>query len=250
MGERAQAVVVEFDNAVRHQAAHVLQQAGYAVHSQSMGLAAVRLIKRLDPQLVIVGFGLPDIDGLETIRRIRNHAAIDVLALLDLNDEIDVVLALDAGASACINKPLRERDFRADVDSVSRRREYYASTRHDEHDKADEVVVQLGELVIDPVAWEVRLAGRIIAATATEFGILSVLARHPGKVFGKRELARHAAEISGHETTEVIGEAEARSIEVHIANLRKKLGDSVREPQWIETVRGVGYRMATYTAQT
>lgn len=236
------AVVIAQENEQRATMSNLLRQVGMTVNEAISGRAGVELSVRIKPDLVVVGFGLPDIDGVETIRRL--HASCDafLLAVMDVSEEIEVVLAYDAGADSCCPTPLREREFRAQVDAFSRRHVFTKRKISAVYDPAVQVL-RHGELSVDVATWEVSLDGKQIDLTATEFTILHMLMLRPGRVRSKKELARRIG-LDGVEDENVyVSSSDVRSIEVHVANLRRKLGDSARESHWIETIRGVGYRM-------
>ncbi|MGC0269946.1 response regulator transcription factor [Glutamicibacter soli] len=242
VGEIAKAVVIEYDEAVRGKMTTLLRQIGFAIQEESSGQRGVALAHRAKPDLIVVGFGLPDIDGIETIRRLSAHLDAYILAVMDVSEEIEVVLAFDAGADGYSPKPLREREFRARIDSFSRRQARINQMLSDRQGSAVEVLSH-GALRLDSSTWEVHLDGMPIVLTATEFTLLNVLMQVPGRVRSKKELARRVS-LEGDDLEHgYVSDSDVRSIEVHIANLRRKLGDSARSSQWIETVRGVGYRL-------
>ncbi|MFJ2619895.1 response regulator transcription factor [Glutamicibacter sp. NPDC087344] len=242
VGEIAKAVVIEYDESVRGKMTTSLRQIGYAVHEESSGQRGVALAQRVKPDLVVVGFGLPDIDGIETIRRLNANLEADILAVMDISEEIEVVLTFDAGADGYCPKPLREREFRARVDAFSRRKARINQLLSDRHGATPRVLSH-GALRLDSSTWEVHLDGAPIVLTATEFTLLHVLMQVPGRVRSKKELARKVSADSDDLELGYVSDSDVRSIEVHIANLRRKLGDSARSSLWIETVRGVGYRL-------
>ncbi|GAA1415159.1 DNA-binding response regulator [Glutamicibacter uratoxydans] len=241
-GEAVIAVVIESDDAISDRVCGVLRNIGFVVHDESSGQRGVSLAAQVKPDLVIVGFGLPDIDGIETIRRLSSALESYVLALLDPANEIKLVQALDAGADGYCSKPLRDGEFRAQVDALMRRHAISARARQSDPGQEPQQL-RHGQLTLDSSGWEVRMDGVLVALTATEFSILHVLMSAPGRVRSKRELARRVNLNEEDLDHGFVTESDVRSIEVHVANLRRKLGDSARASQWIETVRGVGYRL-------
>lgn len=240
IGENAVAVVIEKDDQLRDRISGILRQIGFMVHEECSGRRGSARAFNDRPQLVVVGFGLPDIDGVATIRRLSAKLESRILAVLDPSTEIDVVLALDAGADAYTPKPLRDGEFRALVDAQMRRQIRAQKSRKASKTLDDHSLIH-GALTLNSSSWEVRLDGELVTLTATEFALLHVLMRAPGRVRSKKELARRVT--LGNDDSGYVTDADVRSIEVHIANLRRKLGDSARAAQWIETVRGVGYRL-------
>lgn len=242
-GDVRKAVVIEHEFEVRAVLSRLLRQVGFVVHETSSGEIGVELAERINPQVIVVGSGLRDIDGHETLRRLSNRVSAHLLAVLESDEEFDVVHSFDAGADGVMSKPLREREFRARIDSFVRRQ---ASTSR---------LLALGEsqrgrilshrnLTLNVVTWQVMIDAESVELTATEFSLLRALLLHPGHVRSKKELARMLNDEDGAGAVDLyVSPAAVRSIEVHIANLRRKLGDSARTELWIETVRGVGYRM-------
>lgn len=247
------AVVVEDDADIRGLLEVVLQQSGFDVHSTDSGVSGVEMVGFHEPDLVTLDIGLPDIDGFETARRIRMISDAHILMLTARADEIDTVLGLESGADEYVTKPFRPRELRARVDAIMRRRTAHQATHQDTGPvemssgegagpEADsELVRTLNGLVMNVSTYSVQVDGENLSVTPTEFTLLDLLLGAKGHIRTKADLVRRLRNEDSDAGT-FVSAADERSVEVHVGNLRRKLGDSVHEPRWIETVRGVGYR--------
>ncbi|WP_404288946.1 response regulator transcription factor [Glutamicibacter arilaitensis] len=242
-GEVRKAVVIEHEFEVRAVSSRLLRLVGFVVQETSSGEVGVELAERLNPQVIVVGSGLRDIDGHETLRRLSARVNAHLLAVIDSNDEFDMVQAYDAGADGVVTRPLREREFRARIDSFVRRQDSTGKLLAIGKSQAGRIL-RHRNLTLNVVTWQVMIDDHVVELTATEFSLLRALLQHPGHVRSKKELARILDDEDGAGAMVLyVSPAAVRSIEVHVANLRRKLGDSARKELWIETVRGVGYRM-------
>lgn len=247
------AVVVEDDADIRGLLAVVLQQSGFDVYSTESGVSGVEMVGFHDPDLVTLDIGLPDIDGFETARRIRAISDAHILMLTARADEIDTVLGLESGADEYVTKPFRPRELRARVDAIMRRRTNQQGTQQTaslvENPPEAEVEAPsdvahlrtLNGLVLNVATYSVHVDGESVSVTPTEFTLLDLLLGARGHIRTKTELVRRLRNEDSDAGT-FVSSADERSVEVHVGNLRRKLGDSAQEPRWIETVRGVGYR--------
>ena len=256
--ERRIAVVVEDDADIRGLLEVVLQQSGFDVHSTDSGVAGVELVDSHCPDLVTLDIGLADIDGFETARRIRSVSDAHILMLTARSDEIDTVVGLESGADEYVTKPFRPRELRARVDAIMRRRTTFSGIAHgatpDETLPAAQGQAQvvtdeahlrsLNGLVMNVATYSVHVDGKARTVTPTEFTLLESLLGAKGHIRTKTELVRRLRNEDFDAGT-YVSASDERSVEVHVGNLRRKLGDSVHEPRWIETVRGVGYRAVT-----
>ena len=251
-GASRTAVVVEDDDDIRQLLVTVLRQAGFTVHAAADGATAVEAVRRHDPIVTTVDVNLPDIDGYEVVRRIRGFSDTYVVMLTALPDEIDVLMGLDAGADDYQVKPFRARELRARIEALLRR----PRTRQvgvgsappppsepvTEADGADDHRrVEHGPLVVDLDAHAVTVDGTEVHLTRSEFDLLTALAERTGRVVPKDDLVR-ALRGEEYDVGVFVSDAERRSLEVHMVNLRRKLGDDGGSPRWIQTVRGVGYK--------
>ncbi len=254
MSDRRVAVVVEDDEDIRGLLEAVLQQSGFDVHSTDSGVSGVVLVESHRPDLVTLDLGLPDIDGFETARRIRMISDAHIVMLTARTDEIDTVLGLEAGADEYVTKPFRPRELRARVDAIMRRRTGPGASEKQapavevvEPDPsvpvAGDSVRMLNGLLLNSSTYTVEVDGEAKTVTPTEFILLDTLLGSKGHIRTKSDLVRRLRDETNDSGT-FVSVSDERSVEVHLGNLRRKLGDSASEPRWIETVRGVGYRSA------
>lgn len=331
--DRRVAVVVEDDEDIRELMAAVLGQSGFAVHEAGTGAAGVAAVREHEPVVVTVDLGLPDFDGYEVTRQVRQFSDAYVVMLTARTEEIDTLLGLEAGADDYITKPFRPRELRARIEAMLRRPRSAANAPAAPQatalspltssplrssplssaspvmpsaapaptsagrspvpsaqgtapapaptsapsagpasapapapaptpavapapattsapgpepafvDAAAETRLQLDGLVLYPQLYQVEADGRDVALTPTEFLLLETLLRSGRVVRSKAELARTVRGDDADGGT-FVAKADERTIEVHVGNLRRKLADLSKEPRWVQTVRGVGYRMA------
>ena len=221
-------LVVDDEPAIVEIVRDYLADAGYRVSTASTGGEAVRQVRAITPDLVVLDLGLPDIDGLDVARTVRETAPVPIIMLTARSDEADRVVGLELGADDYLVKPFSPRELLARVRAVLRRSAAAATDV--------ERPVTVGELVVDPARRTVTVAGRAVDLTATEFDLLARLAASPGRVFTRNQLLEV---IHG-----VAVDAGARAIDAHVKNLRRKVEDDPHRPRRILTVHGVGYRLA------
>jgi two-component system alkaline phosphatase synthesis response regulator PhoP len=217
-------LVVEDELKIARLVREYLTEAGFDVtvaHSGEQGLAAARSDR---PDLMILDLGLPGMDGYDVTRAIRSQTSMPIIMLTARSDETDRVIGLELGADDYVVKPFSPRELVARVKAVLRR------TRGD----MPAEVIRVADLVIDLTARSVGRGSERIETTATEFDLLVKLASQPGRVFTRSQLldAPHGVAFESYE----------RAIDAHIKNLRKKLEQNPRQPTYITTVYGVGYR--------
>ncbi|HMB21731.1 MAG TPA: response regulator transcription factor [Anaerolineales bacterium] len=210
-----------------------LEAHGYQVQHAADGETALQDFQRLTPDLVILDWMLPKLDGLEVLRRIRQSSAVPVLMLTARQEEIDRVIGLEVGADDYLTKPFGMRELIARVHALLRRIEHVQSMVAADKAGGGQSFFY-GSLQIDPDAHLAQLDGVSLDLTHTEFDLLCLLARNPGRVFSRAYLLE-TVWGTGH----VSGD---RSVDNAILRLRKKLGDM---GETIETVWGVGYRLVS-----
>ncbi|MHA7272262.1 response regulator transcription factor [Arthrobacter sp. TMT4-20] len=246
MSDPGVAVVIEDDADVRNLVDAVLTQSGFEVHSAGSGREGVELVGKHNATIVTLDVGLPDIDGYEVLRRIRQSSNCYVLMLTARTDELDTLTALQSGADDFITKPFRPRELRARVAAMLRRPRNPDATGEGSAPTLDEgesgVLLHNG-LALNHETRTATLAGNKLSLTRSEFDLLHDLLRSGGSVRTKANLVRV---VRGHHYRDdaYISDADERAVEVHMGNLRRKLGEDTREPRWLLTVRGVGYRLA------
>jgi DNA-binding response OmpR family regulator len=204
-----------------------LEREGFEVHEALDGNAALKTARSVEPDVVILDWMLPGMDGMEVLRELRRSSDTYVIMLTARTEEMDRIVGLSAGDDDYLTKPFSPGELVARIRAMLRR------PRGGVPDVA-EMPLQFDELIIDPARREVRLRGEEVDLTALEFELLAALASRPGLVFNRGQLLEH-----------VWGEAYFGSdhvVDVHVANLRKKIEDDPANPRYIKTVRGVGYR--------
>ena len=264
MDDLGTALVVEDDDDVRQLLRDVLEQAGFSVQTASSGRQGVDLAREHSPVVVTLDIGLPDIDGLEVLRRIRQMTDAYIVMLTGRDDETDTLLALQAGADDYMTKPFRPRELRARLAAMLRRPRASVALAMTgspaaappeaagQREAAPAVVqrpaqpshvIQHNGLTVDTATRTATLDGETLDLTRSEFDLLRALLTGGGRVLTRSELVR-VARGDRFRVDAYISEADERAVEVHIGNLRRKLADDPRSPRWLITVRGVGYRLA------
>ncbi|WP_416380865.1 response regulator transcription factor [Georgenia sp. H159] len=252
IGARGTAVVIEDDADIRYLLEVTLGQAGFAVTTAGSGQEGVDAVRELQPVITTLDISLPDFDGFEVARRVRAFSDTYILMLTGRAEEIDTLLGLDAGADDYVTKPFRPREVRARIEAMLRRPRAAAAAPDSTvpvpaaaqpADDDGASVLGHGDLRLDRDARVVSLGGQPLELTRSEFDILTALLANPRRVLTKAQLAR-AVWSDSYDTGVEATEADRRSVEVHVANLRRKLGEDASRPRYVETVRGVGYRLA------
>lgn len=202
-----------------------LEAAGYRVVDVYDGLEGFLAAEREKPDLIVLDIMLPGMNGLDVCRKLKNHpdlSRIPIIMISAKSEELDVVLGLELGADDYVTKPFSPKVLLSRVKAVLRRKE---------EPKTEAKIVAFGKFTLDADSYQLRKGSKLIPLTLSEFGILKRLATHPGKVMTRNSLLD---DLHGDDAFVV-----DRNIDVHVASLRKKLGPNF---DWIETVRGVGYR--------
>ena len=199
-----------------------LAREGWEVLTASDGNEALETVQTEHPDVVVLDLMLPGVDGVEVCRRIRTFSDAYVVMLTARSEEVDKLIGLAVGADDYLTKPFSPRELVARIRAILRR--------------ARSVAPAAPGLEVDVARRTARVDGTDLALTRTEFDILAVLAREPGVVCDRPTLL---ASVWGS------GYTDDHLVDVHVANLRHKLGDDPERPRFVETVRGVGYRLAT-----
>jgi len=228
-GDSRRVVVIEDATDVRDLLATVLSQAGWTVLTAASGQEGIDLVRQVDPDLITLDLALPDIDGMEVCRRLREFTDAYLVMLTARAAEIDRLLGLQLGADDYITKPFSPRELVARVGVLMRRPRSLADQ------SPRDATFQHDGLLIDRLRRQVRVYDRPVDLTKTEFDLLAELVRGNGRVWTRAELvsAVWGSEWDGGEHT----------VDVHMANLRRKLGQTGEGASYVETVRGVGFRL-------
>ncbi len=205
-----------------------LQKDGYEVVQASDGNEALARFSEQTFDLVVLDVMMPRMDGLEVCRRLRARSSVPIIMLTAKAEEIDKVLGLELGADDYITKPFSMREFRSRVKAALRRAGMRQSDPDEDHP------IEALDLRIDPAKRAVTVRGAEVQTTYVEFEILAALARNPGRVYTRDMLLSRVWGDSAYR--------DPRTIDVHIRHLREKLELEAKEPEYIFTVRGVGYR--------
>jgi two-component system OmpR family response regulator len=234
------AVVVEDDDDIRALIEFTLAQQGFEVIAVDSGLAGVEAVREHQPDLVTLDLGLPGIDGIEACRRIREISDAYVVMITARDDEIDRLLGLETGADDFIAKPFSARELKARVNAMFRRPRTGVPSSNGTApasvvDEDDNEVLVHGALRVDVDGRRAFRDDDELVLTRTEFDLLTELMRTPARVWTREALLRS---VWGTEWA-----SDTHLVEVHIGNLRRKLGETRGELRFIRTVRGVGYRM-------
>ena len=221
-------LLVDDEDSVRKVLAFPLEKDGYTVVQAADGEEALREFAAAEVDLVVLDIMLPRLDGLEVCRRLRATSTVPIIMLTARDDELDKVIGLELGADDYITKPFSIREFRSRVRALLRRAKapYLAGDAGEriEHDG----------LAIDVPRRSVEVQGRPVQLTYVEFELLRTLAGQPGRVFSRRMLLEALWKSADYR--------DPRTIDVHVRHLREKLEPEPRTPEFILTVRGVGYR--------
>jgi len=220
-------LLVDDEDAVQKLLAYPLERDGFKVVQARDGEEALARFSERRFDLVVLDLMLPKVDGLEVCRRLRAHSAVPIIMLTARDDELDKVVGLELGADDYITKPFSIREFRSRIRAVLRRAGLRA-------DPAADGLIEAGALCIDPAKRAGSVDGERAQLTYVEFEVLHTLASHPGRVYSRQALLEAVWGDSAYR--------EPRTIDVHIRHLREKIEPDPREPAYIFTVRGVGYR--------
>ncbi len=225
MGQRV--LVVDDEAAIVELVSYNLTREGFDVLVSADGAQAVQMARRESPDLVILDVMLPSMSGLDVCRQLRRETEIPIILLTARKDEMDRVLGLELGADDYVTKPFSPRELVARVKAILRR------SRGREDDASDHQINRTG-LTVDPDRREASLDGKTLHLTFTEFELLHILAKNPGRAFTRDDLLMR---VWGQDFF-----GDARTVDVHVRHLREKLMEDLQTPRFIETVRGVGYR--------
>ena len=207
-----------------------LDKEGFEVRTAADGPEAIASVAEQVPDIALLDIMLPGVDGIELTRRFQREHDLPVILITAKTDEIDRLIGLEVGADDYISKPFSPREVVARVKAVLRRVE---GSRTD----GATGVLTVGDLVVDIERREVSVAGSPTELTRTEFELIATMASHPGHVYSRLQLLEA---VSGDAF-----EGYERTIDAHVKNLRRKLGDDPKNPKYVKTVFGVGYKVGS-----
>ncbi|MFG3408412.1 response regulator transcription factor [Streptomyces sp. NPDC048142] len=229
----ADVIVAEDDEKQAELVRRYLEREGHAVRIVGDGLAALDAVRHQEPDLLVLDVMMPRADGLDVVRVLRAESReLPVLMLTARSTEDDLLLGLDLGADDYMTKPYSPRELMARVRTLLRRTRRPVSP---EPVAAEDPVLRVGALVVDPERHEVSVGGGTVECTPGEFRILAALAAAPDRVFSRQRLLE---ELHGFDRY-----ISARTVDVHVMNLRKKIERAPRRPERLLTVFGVGYKL-------
>lgn len=217
-------LVVDDEEPIRKIVSYALTEAGFEVHLAQDGPGAEFLLEQVKPDLVILDVMLPGKSGLDIAKDLRARSDVPIIMLSARGDEVDRVLGLEFGADDYVTKPFSPRELVSRVKAILRRVEGAPPER-----------IRIGDLEIDTESRQVKVAGQTIHLTTSEYAILLHLARHPGKAFSRQAILTALWDQSP------VGDE--RAVDVHIHNLREKIEADQKNPTYLLTVRGFGYRL-------
>jgi two-component system, OmpR family, alkaline phosphatase synthesis response regulator PhoP len=206
-----------------------LEKAGYTVRTAEDGLSALRIARSEKPDLVVLDLGLPGMDGLDVTRELRRSSDAPIIMLTARSEESDKLIGLELGADDYLTKPFSPKELVARVRVIFRRMESARNLNNE--------AIRAADLTLDVPRMRVSAQGRTLEElTPSEFQLLAALARQPGRVFTRSQLldALHGMAFESYE----------RAIDAHIKNIRRKIEVDARQPRYILTVYGIGYKFA------
>ena len=239
------AVIVEDDPAIRDLLIEIFESAGFTAVGTDNGTDGVAAVRTHAPRITTIDVNMPGIDGFETARRVRAISETYIVLVSARAEESDAVLGLSIGADDYVTKPFRPREFRARVEAMLRRPRGLAPRAEpvapEPATLRTETLLTHRDLTVDSSTRAVRRGHDEIVLTRTEFDLLQTLLESQRRPRSKEDLALVArGDAPG---AAYVSDLDKRAIEAHVTNLRRKLGDPASEPRYIETVRGVGYRL-------
>jgi two-component system, OmpR family, response regulator ResD len=225
MDARGSILVVDDEPTITDVVSRYLERAGYSTRVAGDGADALRIAGESRPDLVVLDLMLPGMDGLEVMRRLREHEGVSVILLTAKGEHADRIIGLRRGADDYVVKPFSPAELVARVDAVLR--------RVDNPPQLEEPIA-FDDLELDPVARRVTVRGQEVQLTVREYDLLLHFVRHPGQVFSRDQLMDAVWQYSFYTDTS--------TVTVHVRRLRAKIEEDPSNPRWLQTVWGVGYR--------
>jgi DNA-binding response OmpR family regulator len=219
-------LVVDDEESILKVVDYALAEAGYEVHTAIDGPGAEFMFQEIRPDLVILDVMLPGKSGLDVARDLRTTSNVPIIMLSARGDEVDRILGLEFGADDYVTKPFSPRELVSRVRAILRRAE---------GGSAEKACIEIADLQIDTLSRQVKLLGQPLHLTTSEYGILLLLAKHPGKAYSRQAI------LSALWDESPVGDE--RAVDVHIHNIREKIEEDPKNPTYLLTVRGFGYRL-------
>jgi two-component system alkaline phosphatase synthesis response regulator PhoP len=222
-------LVVDDEAKIVQIARDYLEHAGFSVIAAGDGAAAIDLALTKHPDLIVLDIGLPAVDGLDVTRAVRKYGDTPIIMLTARGEESDKLVGLELGADDYIVKPFSPKELVARVRAVLRRAEA-------RREAPESQIIRVADLALDLSKMTVSVNGKPAQLTASEFQLLAALAQQPGRIFTRAQLLDALRGVAF--------ESYERAIDAHIKNIRRKIEPDPREPRYIHTVYGVGYKFA------
>ena len=223
-----QILIIDDDVALCELVTEYLEPHGFQIRSVHRGDTGAEVALSGDFAIVVLDVMLPGLNGFEVLRRLRAESKVPVLMLTARGDDVDRIVGLEIGADDYLPKPFNPRELVARIRAILRRSQTAPASEHDQP-----AALTAGDIELDLGTRVVRRAGQVVELTAVEFDLLEKLLRAAGRIITREELSK---DVLGRSTSPF-----DRSIDMHISNLRKKLGHQLGDVERIKTVRGVGY---------
>ena len=222
-------LVVEDDRPIRNLIVTTLKTHDYKYLAAENGSSAILEASSHHPDIVLLDLGLPDMEGVEVIKKIRTWSNMPIIVISARSEDSDKIEALDAGADDYITKPFNPLELLARVKSMMRRYTSLGSIAEKNN------VIRIGDVELDKDAKEVRVNGKLVKMTATEYGILQLLMENAGKVFSIDEIYERVWNESSF--------SPENTVSVHIRRIREKIEINPKEPRYLKVVWGIGYKI-------
>lgn len=226
-------LVAEDDESIVDLLKLYLENEGYELYAASDGLQALELLEKYKIDLAVLDIMMPKLNGYEVTKRIRNISNIPILILSAKNLDSDKIIGLDLGADDYLTKPFNPLEIIARVKAALRR--YYQLNDSTGNDSMAKTKFKVGELELDTEKLELTKGGKEISLTPTEYKIIALLMKAPGRVYTKAQIYET---ISGE-----YFESDDNTMMVHISKLREKIEEDPKSPEYIKTIRGLGYKI-------
>jgi DNA-binding response OmpR family regulator len=222
-------LVVEDEFAIAKPLRNALEREGYMVSVSDTGGGAIKLARTWKPDVVLLDLMLPDIDGREVAKQIRSFSGVPIIMVTARAEESDRIVGLEIGADDYVTKPYSLGELMARIRAVTRRAKGAVEPASG--------ALRFKDLVLEPDTYRVFRGGEPLSLSQKEFEILRMLMEHPGAVVSRADLVHGVWNLPLYEGS--------KTLDVHMSWLRRKLGDEASNPEYVETVRGVGFRLAT-----